>query len=223
MALRSSMELRSVLRRDGSNLHPRRPSAGDVRRSEGKQCLVQADPHRVSSTDHSASVVPEHGKLEQGEVGKGLEVDGKMHLIDPAMLEAIKMESSTSVVISCFVPVSEVDRRFFDRTYYLLPQGKTADTYSSLFFGLEETGLGGLCRYVRANTEYLALVVPVGGVLGLHTLYAYADVKWVLEEVVCNVGKTERVKQTKILKLLAESFDPELLTYHYSSQLAASR
>jgi DNA end-binding protein Ku len=60
-------------------------------------------------------VAPEHK-------GRGYEVaKGQYLIVDDAELEAIEIESSHTIEIDNFVPRSEIDHRFLDTPYYVMP------------------------------------------------------------------------------------------------------
>src|SRR5438876_10174716 len=62
-------------------------------------------------------VAPEHK-------GRGYEVaKGQYLIVEDAELEAIEIESTHTIEIDSFVPRSEIDQRFFDSPYYVMPQG----------------------------------------------------------------------------------------------------
>ncbi len=60
-------------------------------------------------------VAPEHK-------GRGYEVaKGQYLVVEDAELEAIEIESTHTIEIDSFVPRSQIDQRFFDTPYYVLP------------------------------------------------------------------------------------------------------
>ena len=61
------------------------------------------------------AVAPEHK-------GRGYEVaKGQYLIVDDAELEAIEIESTHTIEIDSFVPRSEIDQRFLDTPYYVMP------------------------------------------------------------------------------------------------------
>src|SRR5260370_12038616 len=60
-------------------------------------------------------VAPEHK-------GRGYQVaKGQYLIVEDAELEAIEIESTHTIEIDRFVPRSQIDQRFFDSPYYLIP------------------------------------------------------------------------------------------------------
>jgi Ku protein len=57
--------------------------------------------------------------------GRGYEIaKGKYVAIEPGEIKALQVESTHTLDIEKFVPVDEVDRRYFDRPYYIVPDGR---------------------------------------------------------------------------------------------------
>src|SRR5260221_5104599 len=60
-------------------------------------------------------VAPEHK-------GRGYEIaKGHYLIVEDTELEAIEIESTHTIEIDSFVPRSEIDQRFFDTPYYIMP------------------------------------------------------------------------------------------------------
>ena len=60
-------------------------------------------------------VAPEHK-------GRGYELaKGQYLIVEDAELEAIEIESTHTIEIDSFVPRSQIDQRFFDSPYYVMP------------------------------------------------------------------------------------------------------
>jgi non-homologous end joining protein Ku len=52
---------------------------------------------------------------------------GKYVGIEPEEIKTIQVESTHTLDIEKFVPVDEIDRRYFDRPYYIVPDGKAGE------------------------------------------------------------------------------------------------
>ena len=64
--------------------------------------------------------------------GRGYELSkGRYVPIDPDELDAVNHESTHTIEIDDFVPEEEVDQRYLDRPYYVVPDGKAgADAFA---------------------------------------------------------------------------------------------
>ena len=80
-----------------------------------------------------------------------------------------------TVDISDFVDLSDIDPIFYERTYWLAPNGDEArGPYSLLRDAMEDQQRAGIGSVVMRRTEYLAAIRPVGGALAMSTM-RFAD------------------------------------------------
>ena len=65
--------------------------------------------------------------IDPDDKGRGYEVENGVYLrVEDEELEAIAIESSHTIDIDCFVPKAEIDERYIDSPYYLVPENKVA-------------------------------------------------------------------------------------------------
>src|SRR5215213_4229537 len=118
---------------------------------------------------------PKHERdVEADELVKGWEfTKGQYVMVEDDDLESVAVQRSQSIDIVRFVPVSEVDPIYFDRTYYLAPASTVPQRrpYVLLLRAMSQTGLGGIGKFVLWGKENLCLVRPLGDSLALETLY----------------------------------------------------
>jgi DNA end-binding protein Ku len=161
------------------------------------------------------------------ELVKGWEVaKGEFVFVEDEDLEAITVQDdSRAIEIQRFVPLDEVDPIFFDRTYYLAPASAAAQRrpYVLLLRAMQETGMGGLGRFVLRGQEHFSLIRPYGNALALETLFVAEDVRSAAE-VEEAVGDTE-VKEAEmelarqVIDSLAGDFEPTELVSDYRRDL----
>ena len=51
--------------------------------------------------------------------------------IEPEELEAVEVESTRAIDIDRFVPEEEIDKRYYERPYYIVPDAKSGEEASS--------------------------------------------------------------------------------------------
>jgi DNA end-binding protein Ku len=67
------------------------------------------------------------GPIETSDIVKGFEVDKDQYVfLEPEELDAIKLESKKTLDLTQFVDVKDIDPRYFERPYYLVPQDDQA-------------------------------------------------------------------------------------------------
>jgi hypothetical protein len=88
------------------------PSASRCGRSTGTGNRLR---QQLIDEETREPIAPEHK-------GRGYEVAKGQYLpVEDAELEAIEIESTHTVEIDSFVPRSQIDQRFFDSPYYVMP------------------------------------------------------------------------------------------------------
>ena len=66
-------------------------------------------------------------EVESADIIKGYPVDKNVYVtVDEEELEAIQIESTHTIEIDSFVPASEIDARFYESPYYIVPNDKVA-------------------------------------------------------------------------------------------------
>jgi len=108
--------------------------------------------------------------------GRGYELSkGKYVPITEGELEAIEFENTHVIEIESFVPVNEIDKRYFERPYYITPRGKVgADAFAVIRDAMKDKERFALARIVLANREHIIALEPLGkGIVGTILRYDY--------------------------------------------------
>jgi DNA end-binding protein Ku len=163
------------------------------------------------------------------EIVKGWEVaKGEFVIVEDADLEAIQMhDDSRSIDIMRFVPLSEVDPIYLDRTYYLAPasQANARRPYVLLLEAMKQASMGAVGRFVLRGAEYFCLIRPKGDALALETLFLAEDVRSQAEidEAVAGmqVKEPELELANQVMQSLVGEFEPDELVSEYRGNLRA--
>jgi Ku protein len=108
--------------------------------------------------------------------GRGYELSkGRYVEIEEEELEAVQLESTHTIDIDEFVPEAEIDERYLDRPYYIVPTGKTgADAFAVIRDAMKKKDKVALGRVVLTNREHVIKLQPLGkGLLGTTLRYPY--------------------------------------------------
>src|SRR5208337_1412067 len=114
--------------------------------------------------------------VEAADKGRGYEVDKGLYLrVEDEELDAIAIESSHTIDIDCFVPKSEIDERYVDSPYYLVPENKVAlEAFAVIRDAMRGKGMVGLGRVVLSKRERVVMLQPWGkGLLGTTLRFPY--------------------------------------------------
>lgn len=106
----------------------------------------------------------------------GYEVDkGKLVVVDPAELDELRPRTTRTIDITDFVELSEVDPVYYNRTYWLVPDGEAASrAYHLLLAAMENRSRVGIGMVVMRNKQYLAAIRPRDHALAMSTM-RFAD------------------------------------------------
>jgi DNA end-binding protein Ku len=151
--------------------------------------------------------------VERDEIVKGYEFAKDQYvLFSPEELKALNPEPTNAIEINEFVPLTEVDPIYFEKSYYLGPDKGGARPYRLLAEAMKESGRAALARYAARGKDYLVLLRPFEGGLIMQQL-RYPEELRAFSEV--PLGEAELKKQERQLALQlveqisSESFHPE--------------
>lgn len=130
----------------------------------------------------------------------------------PEELKALDEKATNSIDIGEFVPLSEVERVFLDKTYYLGPDKGGDRAYRLLAKALEKTGRAAVGQYAARGRQYLILVRSQDGMLIMEQLHYASDVRPASEVPVedGDVKPSELELATQLIEQTAtDEFHPE--------------
>jgi Ku protein len=158
----------------------------------------------------------ETGKVvDKAHKGRGYELaKGRYVQVDEDELAAVEIESTHTVDIDRFVPLAEIDKRYLDRPYYIVPGDKVgAEAFGVIRDAMKDKDRAGLARIVMANREHILALQPFGkGLLGTTLRYDYEvrDEKPYFEQVPnVRIPKEMLSLAEHILDTKAGHFDPK--------------
>jgi DNA end-binding protein Ku len=170
-------------------------------------------------------VAPGSGAVDAGHIVKGYEVSkGNYVLLTDEELDSVKIEARRTIDLVQFVDHCEIDPIYFDRPYYVLPDGDlAAEGYGILRDALRRTGKMGLGQFVMRGREYIAALKPCGDGLMLETL-RFSDEVRAAAPMFADIG--EGVTDQELLDLAEEliarktaKFDPDAFHDRYTDSL----
>jgi DNA end-binding protein Ku len=102
--------------------------------------------------------------VEQEDRVKGYQFEkGQYILLEEDELDNVALESTHTIDIEQFVPVSAVDRIYLDESFYLAPQDEVAqEAFAVIREAMHKENLVGLARVVIYRREHLLLLAPRG-------------------------------------------------------------
>lgn len=117
------------------------------------------------------------GRVVEGEnKARGYELKRGTYVeIEPEELEAVEIESTRTINIDKVVPADEIDKRYYERPYYIVPDDKSGEeAFAVIRNAMKNKKRIALARIVFANREHILAVEPWGkGMLGTTLRYDY--------------------------------------------------
>lgn len=121
-------------------------------------------------------VVPGIGPVDPDEIIKGYEYEkGHYVLLEPAEIDAVKLESKKTLELIRFVDYPEIDPIYYETPFYVVPADDLAnEAYIVLREALRTTQKIALGQLALRGREYIVSLKPCGRGMVLETL-RYAD------------------------------------------------
>ena len=157
------------------------------------------------------------------EIVKGYEYDkGKFVVLTDEDFKAAALEQSKTIDILDFVKEEEIDPRFFETPYYLLPSKGGEKPYALLREAIRKTGSVGIGKIIIRQTQHLAGVKVVGDALVLEIMRfanELVDAKEFNFPARDAIRPQELQMAEQLVTNLAEPFDPTRYTDEYRANL----
>jgi DNA end-binding protein Ku len=157
------------------------------------------------------------------EIVKGYEYEkGKFVVLTDEDFKKAALDSSRAIDIIDFVREDEIDARYFETPYYLVPTKGGDKPYALLREAMRQSGVVGIGKVIIRRTQHLAGVRVVGQALVIELMrfanelvdiseYSFPGTEMLREQ--------ELTMANQLVENLAERFDPARYTDDYRSNL----
>ena len=177
-----------------------------------KQQMVDAETGDVVEGDQ---------KARGYELKKGQYVE-----VEREELDAVQIESNHTIDIDNFVPKDEIDKRYLNHPYYIVPDGKAGvDAFAVIRDAMKDQDRVALARIVLTNREHVIAIEPLGkGLLGTTLRYPYElrDEDDYFDDIRNpRISKDMIELASHILDTKAAHFDPSKFKDEYEDALKA--
>lgn len=185
--------------------------------------------HQVDAKSHKRiryeKVAPGIGPVDAKNIVKGFEVSkGNYVLITDDDLEKVKIEARHTIDLIQFVDQGEIDPVYFEKPYFVLPDGKLAqEAYGVLRDALRASRKMGVGQFVMRGREYVVALKPCGRGMMLETL-RFSDEVRRAAPFFADIG--DEKANPELLELAqdlisrkTQKFDPGKFHDHYTESL----
>lgn len=167
------------------------------------------------------------GEIQSSDIVKGFEIEDNTYVIlDPDEIDAIKLESKKTIELAQFVDASDIDSRYFERPYFVVPADElSGEGYVVIRTALERAGKVGLGQVTIGGREYLVAIAPLGKGLVMNML-RYANELRDTDEYFAKVPDLKPEKElvdlaTQLITAKSAEFNPTRFKNHYEDALRA--
>jgi DNA end-binding protein Ku len=157
------------------------------------------------------------------EIVKGYEYEkGKFVVLTDADFKTAALEQSRTIDILDFVKQDEIDPRYFETPYYLVPTKGGEKPYALLREAIRSTGSVGIGKIIIRQTQHLAGVKVIGDALVLEIMRFASEL---VDATEFNFPRRDAVRPQELQMAeqlvgnLAEPFDPTRYTDDYRANL----
>ncbi|MEX2281165.1 MAG: Ku protein [Gemmatimonadota bacterium] len=170
---------------------------------------------------------PKHEKqIGWAEIVRGYEIEpDEFVVVTDDELEGLEPRKSRDIDLRRFVPIDQLDPRFFERGYYLTPGSESTKAYMLLAATMAEQGRAGIATFVMREKEYLIAIISDHGILRAETM-RFADEIRTVEDV--GLPEKPRLDSADVAKMeaaikrhAAAKLAPKELEDRYADRLLA--
>lgn len=161
---------------------------------------------------HYEKVVSGIGPVDGDEIMKGYEFKkGNYVLFDDDEVDAVKLESKKTLILSQFVDQNDIDPIYFEKPYYVVPSDDLAEeAFIVLRDALKQTRKIGIGQLALRGREYIVSLKPCGSGLVLETL-RYDEELHKASSYFQGIGKTK--PDSDLLNLATDLIDKKSGTF----------
>ncbi len=157
------------------------------------------------------------------DIVKGYEYQkGKFVVLSKEDFETAALESSSNIDILDFVKEEEIDPRFFETPYYMVPTKGGEKAYALLRETIRDTESVGIGKIIMRQKQHLAAIKVIGDALVLEIMRFTNELVDASEYSFprsAGVRPQERKMAQQLIGNLTESFDPKKYTDEYRANL----
>ena len=166
------------------------------------------------------------GPVDTDEIVKGFETSKDEYvLLEPDELDEIKLESKRTIDLVQFVETCEIDPRYFEKPYYVVPRDDevAAEGFTVIREALRKNKMVGLGQMAVRGRDYVVAIKPCGDGLLLETL-RFADEIRESDTVFDDIPEMKPDKEmlelaSELIERKAKPFKPEAFKSSYADAL----
>lgn len=169
---------------------------------------------------HARDQTPVHQEMVRGETAEivpaeeirhGYETDdGRLVILSEAERQSLEPPPSRQIEILCFLPDGAIDHRWFERPYFIGPDGDE-EAYFALLEAVKSSASEALVQWVMRNKEYFGVLRLRAGYPLLVTLRSAEEVVEAAVEIPAGreIAPRELAMAEQLVAAMADTFEPQ--------------
>lgn len=166
------------------------------------------------------------GPVDKDDIVKGFETSKDEYVIlEPEELDEIKLESKRTIDLVQFVESCEIDPRYFEKPYYVVPRDDevAAEGFTVIRDALRKNKMVGLGQMAVRGRDYVVAIKPCGDGLLLETL-RFADEIRESDKIFDEIPEVKPDKEmldlaSELIARKTKPFKPEAFKSSYADAL----
>jgi DNA end-binding protein Ku len=174
------------------------------------------DKHKTRVKQHMVTE-EDRDEVPNNEIQKGYEIEpGKFVILEEEDLKSLVPEASREIEVSGFIATEKISQQFYERPYYLGPDGNVKD-YFALAEALGKQEKEGIASWVMRNKAYSGVLRADDGYLMLYTLRP-AEAVIEAKELPKPAGRAPTQKEVAMAKHLISLLEGEFVASDYKDE-----
>lgn len=158
-------------------------------------------------------------EVKNDDIVKGYQYDKDKYVIfEDEDFEKIKSPKDKNIVIEQFVDLSEIDPIYFDKAYYVQPQGADR-AFSLLLEAMKKENKAGIAKTVLGTKETLILIRASEDKMLLNTMFFNEEVQACPVRKSVKVDKKELTLAINLIEQMTQPFKPEKYKDEYREKV----
>lgn len=163
--------------------------------------------------------------VEKEDIGRGYEIAKGQYLqVEDDEIEKIRIESTHTIDIKSFVPRSEIDNRYLDTPYYIVPTDQVGqEAFAVIRDTIRDRKMVALGRVVLSRREHVVMLEALDkGLMATSLRYAYEvrDAAGYFEDIPdLKLPAEMQELASHIVDSMAAHFEPSTFEDHYETAL----
>ena len=166
-------------------------------------------------------------EMQKENIVKGIEYEkGRYVVLSDEEIKIALPKSTQTIEIESFVSADDIPLLYFERPYYLAPNGPSMKAYVLLRETLLKTGRVGVARVVMHTKQHLAAIIPTKSVLILILLRWASQIRSSDELVIQDLGglginEREFDMAAQLVESMSEPWSPEKFHDSFNDKVMA--